>query len=306
MAVLTPTVPSRGRWLGAARPRTWPAAIVPVLVAGAAAYRAGAFDWLPFVLTLVGALSIQVAANFANDASDARRGADPADREGPPRMVASGLISGPAMWVACWTAIAIAALCGVLLAMRVGPVILLIGAVSVLALLTYVGGPIPYGYRGLGELFVLAFFGVLATGGSRLAYDGTCPAWVWLMGIPVGMLAAAILVANNLRDREIDARVNKNTLAVLVGEKRTRLLYGALMWGAMMFTAVAAAVGAAPELVVAGVGAAGLIPPLTRISGVAMTPNMYAPLLGGTARLHLVYGILLSVGIVLDRVLRGL
>jgi 1,4-dihydroxy-2-naphthoate octaprenyltransferase len=255
-------------------------------VGAAAAYRAGIFDQTTLLLTLIGSLAIQIAANFANDASDARRGADPADRVGPPRMVASGQISGSAMWTACWIAIAIATACGVILAMRVGPVILWIGVASVLALLTYVGGPLPYGYRGLGELFVLAFFGVLATGGSRLAYDGTSPAWVWLMGIPVGMLAAAILVANNLRDREIDARVGKNTLAVVVGEKRARLLYGLLLWGAMLFTAGAAAVGIAPELVVAGVGAAGLIPPLTRISGVAVTAAMYAPLLGGTARLH--------------------
>jgi 1,4-dihydroxy-2-naphthoate octaprenyltransferase len=277
-----------------------------VLVGAAAAYRTGAFDWTTLVLTLLASLAIQIAANFANDASDARRGADPADRVGPPRMVASGQITGSAMWIACWTAIAIATVCGVILAMRVGPVIIWIGAASILALLTYVGGPLPYGYRGLGELFVFGFFGVLATGGSRLAYGGTTPAWVWLMGIPVGMLAAAILVANNLRDREIDARVGKNTLAVLIGEKRTRLLYGVLLWGAMLFTAAAAAVGVAPEMVVAGVGAAGLIPPLTRISGVAVTATMYAPLLGGTARLHLVYGILLSVGIVLDRILRSL
>ena len=296
----------QGRWLGAARPRTWPAAIVPVLVGAAAAYRAGAFDPTTLLLTLLGSLAIQVAANFANDASDARRGADPTDRVGPPRMVASGQISGSAMWAACWMAISIAAICGVILAIRVGPVILWIGAASVLALLTYVGGPIPYGYRGLGELFVLGFFGVLATGGSRLAYDGTSPDWVWLMGIPVGMLAAAILVANNLRDREIDARVGKNTLAVLLGENRARLLYAVLLWGAMFFTAIIASIGIAPELVVAGVGAAGLIPPLTRISGVAVTSTMYAPLLGGTARLHLVYGVLLGVGIVLDRVLRGL
>jgi 1,4-dihydroxy-2-naphthoate octaprenyltransferase len=275
-------------------------------VGAAAAYRAGAFDWPTLVLTLLASLAIQIAANFANDASDARRGADPADRVGPPRMVASGQIGGSAMWIACWTAIAVATVCGVILAMRVGPVILWIGAASIFALLTYVGGPLPYGYRGLGELFVFGFFGVLATGGSRLAYDGTTPAWVWLMGIPVGMLAAAILVANNLRDREIDARVGKNTLAVLIGEKRTRLLYGVLLWGAMLFTAVAPAVGVAPEMVVAGVGAAGLIPPLTRISGVAVTATMYAPLLGGTARLHLVYGILLSVGIVLDPILRSL
>jgi 1,4-dihydroxy-2-naphthoate octaprenyltransferase len=114
------------------------------------------------------------------------------------------------------------------------------------------------------------------------------------------MLAAAILVANNLRDRESDERVRKNTLAVLLGEKRTRLLYGILLWGAMLVTASLAALGATPVLVVTGVAAAGLIPPLTRISGVAMTPALYAPLLGGTARLHLVYGGLLSGGIALE------
>jgi 1,4-dihydroxy-2-naphthoate octaprenyltransferase len=270
------------------------------LVGAAAAYRAGVWAWTPFLLTLVGALAIQVAANFANDASDAHRGADPEERVGPPRMVASGQIEGAKMWTACWAAIAVAAVCGTLLAMRVGPAILLIGAVSVLAMLTYVGGPLPYGYRGLGELAVFAFFGVIATGGSRLAYDGHVSAWVWLIGIPIGMLAAAILVANNLRDRESDERVRKNTLAVLLGEKRTRLLYGILLWGAMLVTASLAAIGATPVLVVTGVAAAGLIPPLTRISGVAMTPALYAPLLGGTARLHLVYGGLLSGGIALE------
>lgn len=299
------TAAGRTRWLAAARPRTWPAAVVPVLVAGAAAYRDDAFDWFPLALTLIGALAIQIAANFANDASDARRGADPDDRVGPPRMVSSGLISGSAMWTACWTAVAVAAVAGVLLAVRAGPVILVIGAVSVLAMLSYVGGPIPYGYRGLGELFVFVFFGLVATGGSRLGYEGRSPAWVWLLGIPVGMLAAAILVANNLRDREIDQRVGKDTLAVKLGERRTRLLYAAFLWGAMLVTATLPAIGLAPELVVAGVGAVGLIPPLTRISGVASSTSMYAPLLGGTARLHLVFGTLLSVGIVLDRVLRN-
>jgi 1,4-dihydroxy-2-naphthoate octaprenyltransferase len=288
-----------GWWVGAARPRTLPAAIVPVLVGSAAAYYDRAFDWRAFGLALVGALAIQVAANFANDASDAIRGADPSDRIGPVRLVASGVISASRMWIATWTAIGVAAACGIGLTLLAGPVVIVIGLASILAMLGYVGGPIPYGYRGLGELFVFIFFGLVATGGSRLVHDGAAPGWVWFLGIPVGMLAAAILVANNLRDIETDARVGKRTLAVLVGRERTRRLYTGLTWGALAVIVILAAARVTPPTALAAMLAVPLVPHLNRMASHEGTDLI--PLLSGTARLHLVFGLLLSIGIVAGR-----
>jgi 1,4-dihydroxy-2-naphthoate octaprenyltransferase len=286
------------RWLVAARPRTLGAAFVPVAVAAAAAQRDGVFDWQPFVLTLVGALSIQIAANFANDASDAKRGADTPDRVGPPRFVASGLISSRRMWTASWLAVAVAALCGALLAWRVGPVVLLIGVLSVAALLGYVGGPIPYGYRGLGEVFVLGFFGLIATAGSRLSYDGRAPGYIWCLGIPIGMLAAAILMANNLRDLPTDERVGKRTLAVMLGEARARIVFFGTLWAALLLTLVLVVVRIEPTGVLLSLVAAGFVLPLHRLV-LADDRRTYLPLLGGAARVHLGYGALVVLGLLL-------
>ncbi|MCA1736453.1 MAG: 1,4-dihydroxy-2-naphthoate octaprenyltransferase [Actinobacteria bacterium] len=284
-------------WLAAARPRTLPAALVPVIVAAAAAHRSGVFDWLSFALTLLGAVAIQVAANFANDASDAARGADPEDRLGPPRMVASGRLSAPNVWRACVLAVAVAAACGVVLALRVGPVILLIGLASILAMLSYVGGPFPYGYRGLGEVFVLAFFGVVATAGSRLAYDGQCPAFVWWLGIPIGLLAAGILMANNLRDLPTDKRVGKRTLAVLIGEPSAVRLFFATLWVALALTLLLVTIGVEPPPVAAGAAAGIFIVPLHQFD--RTDPRRYVSLLGGTVRVHLAFGLLVALGLLL-------
>lgn len=218
--------------MAAARIHTLPAAVVPVVVGSALAAHDGAFRWEGFVLALIGALAIQVGANFANDVSDAARGADTEDRLGPPRMVATGVISPREMWVATWLAVTAAAACGLGLVLIAGPVVLLIGVASVLAMLGYVGGPAPYGYRGLGEVFVFAFFGVVATAGSRYVHDMSVPLSAWLLSVPVGMLATAILVANNHRDRESDREAGKRTLAVILGAERTRILFTVLVYGA--------------------------------------------------------------------------
>ena len=284
-------------WLAAARPRTLTASLVPVVVAAAAADRGGVFALGPFLLTLIGALAIQIAANFANDASDARRGADPADRVGPPRMVATGQITAAAMWRACWLAVAVAAACGVIMTLRVGPVILLIGALSVLAMLGYVGGPVPYGYRGLGEIFVIAFFGIIATAGSRLAYDGRCPAFVWWLGMPIGLLAAAILMANNLRDLPTDQRTGKRTLAVLLGEEDATKLFFGTLWFALGVTLLLVIVGIEPVGVAAGVAAGALVVPIHRLRRDPEDRSTYLPLLGATARVHLAYGALITAGL---------
>jgi len=233
-------------WKIAARPHTLPAAIVPVLVGSGLAYGVSVFRWDAFVWTLVGALAIQVAANFANDASDAHRGADTADRVGPPRMVALGVIEARQMWLATWIAIAIAAVAGVFLTVIAGWIVLLIGVSSVVAMLGYVGGPAPYGYRGFGEVFVFVFFGLVATVGSRYVHDQTAPLSAWLLAIPIGMLVTAILVVNNYRDIDTDRAAGKRTLAVILDRGRTWSFFTVLVYGAFVAIAVFGTVGWTP------------------------------------------------------------
>jgi 1,4-dihydroxy-2-naphthoate octaprenyltransferase len=217
----------------AARPRTLPAAIAPVLVGTAAAVqqadhlRVGAF-----VAALLGSIFIQIGTNLANDYSDARRGADTVDRLGPVRVTASGLATPRRVLVATWVAFGVAVGCGIYLTILAGPLILAVGVLSILAGVLYTGGPKPYGYAGLGELFVFLFFGLVAVNGS---YYVQVEHLDWLpagLSVAVGMLAAAILVVNNVRDIETDRRAGKRTLAVRLGREATRRLYVALLGGA--------------------------------------------------------------------------
>lgn len=282
-------------WVEAARPRTLPAAASPVLVGTGLAIGDGVFRVDAFIAALVGALAIQVAANFANDASDAARGADPADRVGPPRMVASGRVSARAMWTATWLAVAVAVAAGIWLIAIAGWVVAAIGVASVIAMLTYVGGPLPYGYRALGELAVFVFFGLVATVGSRYVHDMTAPLSAWILAIPMGMLAAAILVANNRRDIDTDARVGKRTLAVVLGRGGTERMYAVLTYGAFLVVAVAAIAGVTPRLTgLAAFLAPFAIGPNRTISsgaeGVALIP-----VLSQTARLELWTGAALGL-----------
>lgn len=233
-------------WLAAARPHTLPAAITPVLVGAGLARGDGAFRWDAFAWALLGAVAIQVAANFANDASDARRGVDSPERLGPARMVAQGEIGSGQMWAAAWLALAVAGVAGIALTMIAGLIVLIIGVSSVIAMLGYVGGPAPYGYRGLGEVFTFVFFGLVATVGSRYVHDTTAPLLSWLLAIPIGMLVTSILVVNNLRDIETDAAAGKRTLAVIWGPRSTRGLYVVLVLGAFALIGVFAVTGWAP------------------------------------------------------------
>ncbi|HLU53328.1 MAG TPA: 1,4-dihydroxy-2-naphthoate polyprenyltransferase [Acidimicrobiia bacterium] len=282
-------------WVEAARPRTLPAAVSPVLVGTGLAVGDGVFRLDAFVAASVGALAIQVAANFANDASDAARGADPADRVGPPRMVASGRVSSRAMWVATWLTVAVAVLAGIWLIAIAGWVVAAIGVASVVAMLTYVGGPLPYGYRALGEIAVFVFFGLVATVGSRYVHDMTAPRSAWVLAIPMGMLAAAILVANNRRDIDTDARVGKRTLAVVLGRRNTERLYAVLTYGAYAVIAVAAAAGITPLLSgLAAFLAPFAIGPNRAISSGAEGAALI-PVLAQTARLELWTGAALGL-----------
>jgi 1,4-dihydroxy-2-naphthoate octaprenyltransferase len=207
-------------------------------------------------MTLVVGVAIQVAANFANDVSDAARLADTSQRIGPPRMVAEGMISPSSMWVATWIAVTTALLAGLYLILIAGWVLVWVGLFSVLAMLTYVGGPWPYGYRGLGEVFVFLFFGLVATVGTRFVHDMTAPPSSWALAVPMGTLASAILVANNLRDIETDAKAGKRTLAVIMGVQRSRIFYTVLLAFSFAMVALAALIGWTPLVTLAALGLA--------------------------------------------------
>jgi 1,4-dihydroxy-2-naphthoate polyprenyltransferase len=281
----------------AARPRTLPAAIAPVLVGTAAAVqqadhlRVGAF-----VAALLGSIFIQIGTNLANDYSDARRGADTVDRLGPVRVTASGLATPRRVLVATWIAFAVAVGCGIYLTILAGPLILAVGVLSILAGVLYTGGPRPYGYAGLGELFVFLFFGLVAVNGS---YYVQVEHLDWLpagLSVAVGMLAAAILVVNNVRDIETDRRAGKRTLAVRLGRESTRRLYIALLGGAYAILLLTLALNAGPWWGLLGFLSAPLIARparavLNRTDGPALNGA-----LAGTGALLGAFSLLVSAG----------
>jgi 1,4-dihydroxy-2-naphthoate octaprenyltransferase len=282
----------------AARPRTLPAAIAPVLVGTAAAVEvSGEIRGGAFIAALVGSIFIQIGTNLANDYSDARRGADTADRLGPVRVTSSGLVAPRRVLVATWVAFAVAVAAGIYLATVAGVVILIVGAASILAGVLYTGGPRPYGYEGLGELFVFLFFGLVAVNGS---YYVQLERLDWLpfgLSLAVGFLATAILVVNNVRDLETDRRAGKMTLAVQLGRRRTRSLYALL---------IVAAFAAVPITLLAADGPAwGLLvlvaaPLVRRPLGAVMTrtdgPSLNGAL-AGTGALLAAFSALLAAGL---------
>jgi 1,4-dihydroxy-2-naphthoate octaprenyltransferase len=230
----------------AARPRTLPAAVAPVLVGSAAAHVLdGDFRWGAFAAALVGSIFIQIGTNLANDYSDAKRGADTVDRLGPVRVTAAGLVAPRRVLIATWVAFAVAIACGIYLATVAGPIIIAVGVASILAGVLYTGGPRPYGYAGLGELFVFLFFGVVAVNGSYYVQVEEL-AWLpFVLSISIGAMSTAILVVNNIRDVETDRRAGKNTLAVRLGRERARRLYVALM--ALTYAALPVALAVAED-----------------------------------------------------------
>jgi 1,4-dihydroxy-2-naphthoate polyprenyltransferase len=207
-------------WVLAARPKTLSASVVPVLVGTALANR---IDWIIFFCALFGAAFIQIGTNLVNDALDFKRGADTAERLGPVRVTQAGLLSADAVMRGAWACFFLAALCGVPLIVRGGWPIVIIGVTSILAAYAYTGGPFPLGYHGLGEIFVLVFFGVVAVGGSFYVQRLTFDARAMIAGLAVGLLAVALLAINNLRDVESDRASQKRTLIVRFGETFGRI-----------------------------------------------------------------------------------
>jgi 1,4-dihydroxy-2-naphthoate polyprenyltransferase len=288
-------------WLMAARVRTLPAAIAPVLVGTAAAVEAvGELPRLGgFLAALAGSVLIQIGTNLANDYSDARRGADSADRLGPVRVTSAGLVTPRRVLVATWLAFAAAVGCGVYLAFLAGPVILLIGALSIAAGVLYTGGPRPYGYAGLGEVFVFLFFGLIAVNGSyyvQLEELAFLPAG---LSVAVGFLSTAILVVNNVRDIETDRRAGKRTLAVRIGREPTRRLYVALVDGAYVALIATLLIDGGPWWALLALLSAPLLAAptgavLTRTDGPALNAALAA-----TGALLAAYSVLLSAGLLI-------
>jgi 1,4-dihydroxy-2-naphthoate polyprenyltransferase len=227
------------QWLAGARPKTLPAALAPVLVGTGAAAALDGFRPGPALLALVVALALQVAVNYANDYSDGKRGTD-ADRVGPMRLVGSGAATPRQVLVAAGLAFGIAAVAGLALAAMSSWWLVAVGVVCIVAAWTYTGGPLPYGYRALGEVFVFVFFGLVAVVGTTYAQTRTLPGLAFAVAVPIGLLSVALLMVNNLRDIDGDAVVGKRTLAVLLGDRATRLAYVGLL---VVAFGVVAAVG---------------------------------------------------------------
>ena len=287
-------------WLMAARPRTLPAAIAPVLVGTAAAVEASEELRVgPFLAALAGSILIQIGTNLVNDYSDAKRGADDVDRLGPVRVTAAGLVAPRRVLVATWVAFAGAVAVGIYLAVVAGPVILAVGAVSIVAGVLYTGGPRPYGYAGLGELFVFLFFGLVAVNGS---YFVQLERLDWLpfgLSIPVGMLSTAILVVNNVRDIDTDRRAGKMTLAVRIGRERARRLYAALVLGSFALLGIGLAIAEGPAWGLLAIGALVLVPgPLRLVSDRTDGPSLNRAL-AQTGAILGAFSVLLSAGLLI-------
>ncbi len=284
-------------WLVASRPRTLPAAVAPVLVGTALAISDDEFRPLAFIAALVGSVFIQIGTNLANDYSDARRGADTEDRLGPVRVTAGGLMPPRRVLTGTYVAFGVAVSAGAYLAAVAGWELLVVGIVSITAGVLYTGGPRPYGYAGLGELFVFLFFGVVAVTGSYYVQAEELPWEAFALSVPVGLLSAAILVVNNVRDVDTDRRAGKRTLAVLLGRARARVLFAAMLAGAYLATLAIPLAGGLSWWVALSLASIVLVGPLWR--GVATRTD--GPALNGalaaTGRLLAVFSVLLAAGV---------
>jgi 1,4-dihydroxy-2-naphthoate octaprenyltransferase len=280
------------KWILGARPRTLPAAIAPVVVASALV--GTDFNWFRAALALKVAVWLQIGVNFANDYSDGVKGTDE-DRVGPIRLVGSGLATAKSVKTAAFISFGIASIAGTWLAFLTSPLLILIGVLSIAAAWGYTGGKNPYGYRGLGELSVFLFFGVIATMGTYYAQTEEITLLSFIVSIPMGALSCAILAINNLRDRPKDELVGKLTVAVRIGDRKARVMYVAL-------------------LALAHIAAIATLIPTTLLTLVALPITLsisrqvlsgisgkeLIPVLGKTAKLQMIFSILLAVGLWID------
>jgi len=287
-------------WITAARPRTLPAAVAPVLVGTALAASEGSFRPLAFVCTLVGSLFIQIGTNLSNDYSDARRGADTEDRLGPVRVTAGGLMPPRQVLIGTYAAFAVALAAGAYLVYLAGPLLLAVGLLSILAGVLYTGGPRPYGYEGLGEVFVFLFFGVVAVGGSYYVHTENLRWEALALSVPIGLLAAAILVVNNVRDIDTDRRAGKRTLAVKLGRARAKHLFTAMLALSMAVPPLVWLAGGLSAWLLLPLLSAPLALGLVRVVSTRADGPSLNRALAGTGRLLAVFSALLAVGTLLS------
>jgi 1,4-dihydroxy-2-naphthoate octaprenyltransferase len=286
------------QWIEGARPRTLPAAVSPILVGTGAAYQTGHIVWAYAILALAVALLLQIGVNYANDYSDGIRGTDEV-RVGPVRLVGQRLAEPRSVKIAAFTAFFFAGLLGLALVGLSGLWVMIpIGAAAILAAWYYTGGSRPYGYLGLGEVFVFVFFGLVATLGTMATMTALTAAG-WWGAIGVGSLASAILVANNLRDIPTDREHGKRTLAVRMGEHGTRIFYVVLVAVAFVMTGLASFTS--PWALLAVFAAPFMVRPMHAVVGGATGPGLI-PALAGTGRFQLVWSALLAVGLALGKV----
>jgi len=279
------------KWVIGARPRTLPAAIAPVLVATAFAGK----DWQPIaaLLALVVSLSLQVGVNYANDYSDGIRGTDDS-RIGPIRLTASGLASAKSVKNAALISFLIAAIAGLVLAIQSSWWLIPIGALAIAAAWGYTGGDSPYGYKGLGEISVFLFFGIVATVGTYFVQTEELNLQIFIIAVPMGSLSCAILVINNLRDRAQDELVGKRTMAVRLGDKGARALYISLLIASHLFALLTFTPFALLTLL-----ALPLSVPLAKSVWAGASGAALIPYLAKTGKLQLVFALLFALGLVL-------
>jgi 1,4-dihydroxy-2-naphthoate polyprenyltransferase len=283
----------------AARPRTLPAAIAPVLVGTALAGSEDTFRPLAFAAALIGSVFIQIGTNLSNDYSDARRGADTEERLGPVRVTAGGLVPPRKVLVATWLAFGIAVAAGGYLIAIAGWELLLVGAASIAAGVLYTGGPRPYGYEGLGELFVFGFFGIVAVVGSYYVQTEELRGLAFTLAVPVGLLAAAILMVNNIRDIETDRRAGKRTLAVRLGRHRARRTFAAMIYLPFVWTAVVSILSGKPAVQIMWLSF-GFAPSLVRTVATRTDGPSLNHALAQAGRLLAAFSVLVSVGLLLS------
>ena len=283
------------QWVQGARLRTLPAAVTPVVVGSGVALGDGLTRWGPASLALIVALALQVGVNYANDYSDGIRGAD-SQRVGPFRLVGSGAASPGYVRTAAYAAFAVAVVAGLILASLTSWWLVAVGAACLVAAWTYTGGPSPYGYRALGELSVFVFFGLVAVVGTYFVHSGQISVIAVLASVPVGLLACALLVVNNLRDIPTDAAASKRTLAVVLGDRRTRILALALLLAPFAIAGLLTPARAWAWLPVLALPLA--VSPLRNIRAGAAGRDLI-PTLRNTGGLQLAFGVLFAVGLAL-------
>ncbi|GAA3949660.1 1,4-dihydroxy-2-naphthoate polyprenyltransferase [Actinomadura viridis] len=283
------------QWVAGSRPRTLPASLVPVVVGTGVAAGEGHAVWWRALLAALVALLLQIGVNYSNDYSDGVRGTDE-ERVGPLRLVGSRAAPPKQVLAAALGCFLAAAAAGLVLAAVTSWWLLLVGAVAILAAWFYTGGKTPYGYRALGEVSVFVFFGLVAVVGTVYVQVEGIPWEAWAAAVPIGLLACALLVANNLRDIPTDEVSGKRTLAVVLGDRRTRILYAACT--ALPFTIALAVAAPHPWALLALLAGPLSVPPVQTVLKGATGPALI-PVLGGTGRLQLAYGALLAVGLAL-------